>query len=96
MPTKKTQKRDVDLLDGATYQDVGRLAESLALTLSEDPDDIAQLLALCHIFTFKREIVEREIFLCAVEKACAPFSPSFDDAIRTDKAGALAKVQKAA
>lgn len=92
---KKLTTGDAALLDGATYDDVTKLAEGIAGAISHSPELSARFLALCHIFTYTDRMAERENFLRTVEMLAAPFTPSFDDGIKRDKADALAGVRSA-
>lgn len=72
--------------------EVQQIADGIAMSLAEEPDTLAAFLLLCHHLTYTR--LDRENFLCAIEKACAPFMHSFADALHTDMESALAMVRK--
>jgi len=77
-----------------TPEENERLAAAVVLNLSEVPAVVARFLLLCHVLTYTQKQSDREHILGALEKECAPFMPSFDDAVRQDLADALAGVRE--
>jgi len=75
-----------------TLEETARIAEGTATSLAEEPETLAAFLLLCTFLTYTHE--DRENYLGAIEKACAPFMSGFTESLRADMADALATVRK--
>ena len=91
MPRSKKQASCVEHL-ALSLEDTQRIADGIAMSLAEEMDTLAAFLLLCHHLTYTR--LDRENFLVAIEKSCAPFMHSFSDALHTDMEKALVMVRK--
>ncbi len=85
--TRKT--RSCAELTALTLDEAEQLAEAVLLDIMDNSRAVARVLLLYHLLVHTREMSDRENIMTRIEKACAPFLPSYTDTLHVDMGDAL-------